>query len=75
MPPADLAERLDLTEPRALALRRHLGTDDDDDCVHEFVFGSQRHRRYSDNALRRMKETLPKVDMDAVWEKHRPRAK
>jgi hypothetical protein len=73
MSAAKLAERLELTEPRALALRRHLQIDDDEDCVHEFVFGSQRHRRYSDNALVRMKETLPKVDMAAVWEEHRPR--
>jgi hypothetical protein len=75
MPAADLADRLDLTQPRALALRRHLGIDDDDDCVHEFVFGSQRHRCYSDNALRRMKETLPNVDMDEIWEEYRPRRK
>jgi hypothetical protein len=64
-----------LTGPRALALRRALGIDDDEDCFHEFVFGSQRHRRYSDNALRRMQEALPKLDMDEIWVKHRPRPK
>lgn len=73
MSAADLAERLDLTGPRTLALRRHLGIDGNEDCVHEFVFGSQRHRRYSDNALRRMQDVLQEVDMDEIWDQHRTR--
>lgn len=73
MSPYQLADRVGLTRPRALALRRELDIDADDDCMHEFVFGTQRHPRYSDNALRRMQSALEKVDMDAVWERHRPR--
>jgi hypothetical protein len=69
----ELSERVGLTQPRALALRRHLGIDDDEDAVHVFVFDSQRIPRYSDNALRMMREALCEVDMDAVWERHRPR--
>lgn len=69
----DLANRLGLTSPKALALRRYLGIDDDENCAHVFDFDSQRHFRYSDNALRRMQEALETVDMNAVWEKHRPR--
>ena len=71
--PAELAERLGLTGPRAVALRRHLRIDDDADCVHVFTFGSQRHPRYSDNAVRRMQEALEDVDMDEVWRVHGPR--
>jgi len=69
----DLARRLGLTPPKALALRRHLVIDEDEDCVHTFDFDSQKHYRYSDNALRRMQEALATVDMDAVWEANRPR--
>ncbi len=69
----DLAHRLELTPPKALALRRHLGIDEDEDCVHVFDFDSQKHYRYSDNALRRMQEALETVDMDEVWEVNRPR--
>ncbi len=69
----DLARRLELTPPKALALRRHLGIDEDEDCVHVFDFDSQKHYRYSDNALRRMAETLKTVDMDEVWARNRPR--
>jgi hypothetical protein len=54
--PFDLAEKLKLTRPRATALRRNLRVDEDDDCAHVFTFGSQKHARYSDNALRRMRE-------------------
>ena len=71
--PFDLADRLGLTRPRATALRRHLGIDDDDDCLHVFSFGSQKHPRYSDNAFRRMQAALETVDMDEVWARHGPR--
>jgi hypothetical protein len=70
---SDLADRVGLTQPRSLALRRHLGIDDNEDDTHVFVFDSQRIPRYSDNALRKMGEALAEVDMDAVWEEHRPR--
>jgi hypothetical protein len=73
MTPKDLASRVGLTGPRAVALRRHLGIDDDRNCIHHFKFGSQIHPQYSDNAARKMLEALDKVDMDEVWEKHRPR--
>jgi hypothetical protein len=69
----DLADRVELTMPRSTALRRHLGIDDDEDCVHVFQFDSQTHYRYSDNALRRMKQALDDgLDMDAVWAEQQP---
>lgn len=73
LPATELAERLELTGPRATALRRFLGIDDDEGCRHVFTFGSQKHPRYSDNALRRMQDAKETVDMDEVWMKHRPR--
>lgn len=73
MSPRDLAQRLGLTPPRGLALRRHLGIDNNEDDVHVFVFDSQRHSRYSDNAMRRMLDALEEVDMDEVWARHGPR--
>jgi hypothetical protein len=53
-----------------IALRRHLGLDDDDDHFsHAFVFGKSKHLWYSDNAVRAMKKSLAEVD--CVWEAHR----
>ena len=57
---------------RAPALREHLGIDNDPDCIHVFEFGSQRHPRYSDNALTRMRDAKANQDMDAIWKSHGP---
>ena len=70
---ADLAERCGLSAPRCLALRRHLRIEDDPTMVHEFVFGAQRHRRYSDKADKLLRESVGNVDMDKIWEEYRPR--
>lgn len=68
-----LAKRFNLTTPRCLALRRYLGIEDDEIYRHDFVFGTQVHRQYSDNAYRRMKEALDSgVDLDEVWRLCRP---
>ena len=71
--PRDLAEQLGLTPPRTTALRRYLKIEDDEDSHHVFVFDSQRHSRYSDRALERLREARDTVDMDAVWQEHGPR--
>jgi hypothetical protein len=67
--PRELAEKLKLSGPRALALRRYLGIDDDPACRHDFVFGSQKHMRFSDNAFTRMRDASEEVDMGEIWEK------
>ena len=70
--PFELAEKLGISPPRATALRGHLGIDKDPDCLHVFEFGSQKHPRYSDNALTRMRDAMTKQDMDAIWQSHGP---
>ncbi len=66
-----LADHVGLTLPRAKALRDHLGIDDDPQCSHTFVFGSQTMHRHSDLAIQRMREALDVVDMDDIWENRR----
>ncbi len=70
--PFDLADKLNISRPRATALREHLGIDKDPDCLHVFEFGSQKHPRYSDNALTRMREAIVNQDMGAIWKSHGP---
>lgn len=70
--PVELASDLGLSGPRAVALRRHLGIDDDESCRYDFQFGSQRHPRYSDNAFTKMREAVRDLDMEAIWKAHRP---
>jgi hypothetical protein len=73
--PTDLAAALGLSAPRSLALRKHLGTDDDPACRHMFEFGSQRHFGYSDNAFNQMRDALRELDMEAIWQAHKPRGR
>lgn len=61
-----------ISRPRATAVREHLGFDDDPNCLHVFEFGSERHPRYSDNALTRMRQAIANEDMDAIWQAHGP---
>jgi hypothetical protein len=68
----DLADNLGLTNPRATALRKHLGIDEDSDCMHVFRFGGLKVIRYSDNAFTRMRDALENdgTDMDEIWAEH-----
>ena len=72
---AELAMAVGLSSSRAVALRRHLGIEDDETCHHDFQFGSTRHRQYSDNALTKMREAVRDLDMDAIWRAHNPSGK
>lgn len=68
----DLAEKAGVDKTRAVALRRHLGLDNDDDHFsHVFKFGSTRLRRYSNNALTAMRDAVKTVDLEKVWKSHR----
>ncbi|MGO9197462.1 MAG: hypothetical protein ACLQK4_10085 [Acidimicrobiales bacterium] len=68
-----LATKLGLSTAKARALRWKLGIDDDPKCTHDFVFGSTRHRMFSDNAHTRMAAALPEVDVDELWQEYRRR--
>lgn len=71
----DLAKKIGLTAPRALALIRHLGIQEQPEYYKEIKIGSQRYKRYSAKALHLLKRQLPQVDMDEVWKCHSPHAK
>ena len=68
----DLADKAGVDRSSAVALRRHLGLDNDDDHFsHRFQFGSSKHLRYSNNALTAMREALKTVDLQKIWRSHR----
>ncbi|MFJ2650320.1 hypothetical protein ACIO1C_26805 [Streptomyces sp. NPDC087420] len=68
----ELAQKLKISPPKSLALRQHLGIDEDPRCFYVFVMGSQQHPRFSDNALKVMRDSMPILDMDDIWEAHKP---
>jgi hypothetical protein len=65
-----LARHLKISAPRALALAKYLGIQNEEDCYKVIRIGSQVWKRYSQKALERMREELPKVDMAEVWKVH-----
>lgn len=70
-----LADALDISRPRATALRTHLGTDDDPNMCHAFTFSKQRHVRFSDQALVQMRAAKNSLDMGIIWAAHSPNKK
>ncbi len=70
---SDLAKKLALTEPRSLALRRHLNIDSDSTCCHVFEYGNMKIPCFSDNARNKMKQAINDgIDMNEVWLTHGP---
>jgi hypothetical protein len=67
-----LAKHVGLTGPRTTALIRYTKIERDQDCFKEITIGSQKFKRYSQEALKRMKEAKQQVDMDKVWAEHGP---
>ncbi|MET4052054.1 hypothetical protein ABID81_001417 [Frigoribacterium sp. PvP054] len=66
----DLAAAAALTPPKSAALREHLGLDQGEPFSNVFVFGSQKHPRYSGEAVKKMRDGLERYDMEAIWRAH-----
>lgn len=70
-----LADALGITRPRGTALRTHLGIDNDPNVCHTFTFSKQKHVRFSDQALVKMKAAKATLDMNVIWKVHSPNDK
>jgi hypothetical protein len=68
-----LAEKLGLTQPRTLALVKHLKLQDSEEFFKEIRVGKATFKRYSPKALDALKKALKEVDMETVWQQHKPR--
>ena len=73
--PANLAEKVNLTQPKCLAVVRFLRLRDDPIYYKEFKFGKTIHGQYAPIAINKIKETLEKESLEKIWEAHRPRKK
>jgi hypothetical protein len=66
-----VAKNIGLTPPRTLALIRFLDLQTDGDCYRGFRMGkSSVYKRYSPEALGKLKAALDKVDIDKVWQEY-----
>ncbi|WP_200922557.1 DUF3644 domain-containing protein [Frigoribacterium sp. Leaf8] len=70
-----LADALGISRPRGTALRTHLGINNDPNICHTFTFSKQKHVRFSDQALVKMKAAMQVVDMGVIWNVHSPTKK
>ncbi len=70
-----LAPKVKLTGPKTLAVIWKLKLQDDEKCFKEIRIGKQRHKRYSQNALQKILEKLPGLNMEDVWESYKSRPK
>lgn len=64
-----LAEKLKLSIPRAIAVVDCVGIRSKTDCYKEFKIGSQLHKRYSQSAMEQIAEALKKETADEMWVK------
>jgi hypothetical protein len=69
---AELAAKLDVDTGRCKALRWKLNVEGDEECRHDFVFGSQIHRQYSDNTFTRIRDALDGgLDQESVYREYK----
>jgi hypothetical protein len=68
-----LAAKLSLSLPKAIAAVDHLGIRSMPDCYKVFKIGSQLHKRYSQKTLDVIREALEKESADDIWKKCHPK--
>jgi len=66
----ELAKKTGLHAPKTLALVLHLKLQESEECFKVFKVGKTEFKRYSPQALDELKNAVPKVNIDEVWEKY-----
>lgn len=62
-----LAKKVGLTVPKCRAVVDHLNLRDDPDCFKEIKIGRSTHPRYSQNAIKKIKDALAVESIDEIW--------
>lgn len=68
----DLAAQLGISGPRTLALIKHCDLQKSPEFFKEIRIGKTSFKRYSGKALSRLRRDVAVVDMEKVWQKHKP---
>ncbi|MEQ4488895.1 MAG: DUF3644 domain-containing protein [Dehalococcoides mccartyi] len=64
---SQLAEQVQLTRPKALAIVWHIGLETDSEYFQLIKIGKATFKRYSQKAVNRIKEELSKISVDEIW--------
>jgi len=67
-----LAENVGLTSPKTTALVRYLKLKENNKYFKQIIIGKSKFNRYSQEAIHKIKEELPKIDIDEIWQKYKP---
>jgi hypothetical protein len=65
-----VAEKVNVSLSRTLAVVRHLKLQEDDEYFKEFKIGKTAFKRYSVKAVDRIRAELPGLDLQAIWREH-----
>jgi hypothetical protein len=67
-----LAAKVGLSSPKTLAVIKELRLTQNTEYYKEFTIGKMQLKRYSPQAIEAIKNALPSLNIDAVWQRHRP---
>jgi hypothetical protein len=68
----ELAKKVGLSSPKTLAVVKELALSSDPEYYKEFTIGSSHFKRYSPKALDRIKNALPVLNIDQIWQRQKP---
>ena len=68
-----LAEKLNLTMPKVVAVVDCIGIRSRPDCYKEIKIGKATFKRYSEKALQTITEALQKESAEDIWAKRHPK--
>jgi len=66
-----LAQKLQLTVPKTVAIVNYLGIRKNSECYKEFKIGSQTFKRYSQKAIEKIRAALETETVDEIWAKYK----
>lgn len=70
-----LSEKTKVSTAKLLAVVKELKLQENQDAFKEIKIGTQIYKRYSPLALDILKKELPKLDIESIWQKNRPKSK
>lgn len=71
----DLAGHVNLSPPRTSVMVRYLQLEDDETFFKEIAIGRLKVKRYSQHAIKAIRDLIACENIDEIWQKHRPRPK
>ena len=69
----DLADKTEVGRNKLLTVIKELELQEDEEYFKEIRIGKVSHKRYSSKALDKLREEIPRLDIEVIWQKWRPR--